>query len=551
MQDKKKSFLRGASILAIAGLICKVIGAVYKIPLRNQIGAVAMGIYTTVYPIYTFLLIFSTSGIPTAISKLVAEERSKGNYEGAHKVFISSLKLLIAIGVLTSALMLIFSSQIAQMLLVDSWEPVAAISLSLLFVSLLSAYRGYYQGMLNMMPTAITQIIEQIIKLAAGFYFAILWKPLGPEMSAAGALLGITLSELVAFIVIFILYQRDKKKFLTFTEKSRNKEKYMSRLMAIAIPMTLGGAIKPLVDTVDSVMVKSILENTLSYGRDYINALFGFLKNDCGTLINMPAILTVALSMSLVPAVIDALMGVDGKQEVRRISSTGIKLAFIIGLPCTAGFLTLSREILSFLYSYESDTFDGVFLSGESQLAMAGNFLMILSFGVLFLAIIQTAAGILQGLGKAVIPVVNLAIGMAVKIAMNWLLVPITQLNIYGVPLGTVTCYAIAAILDVIFVIKHTGLKFNFKNMIFGPLASAATMSAFILIAKFAIEAISGEPLGKLTTIIVILIAAIVYFVSLAIFKVLDESDIELMPCGNKLKKLLEKFGVQIRPWEN
>lgn len=541
MSDKKKSFLNGAAILAIAGLICKVIGAVYKIPLRNLIGEEAMGIYTTVYPIYTFLLVFSTSGIPTAISKLVAEERSKGNFSGAHKVFVTSLKLLLLIGGITTLLMLAGAPIVAEMLLIDSWQPVAAIALSLLFVSLLSAYRGYYQGMQNMMPTAVTQLTEQIIKLAAGFYFAISWAKYGAIMSAAGALLGITISELVAFITIFLLYQKNKKNILTFKDKKDNTQKFVNRLLAIAIPMTIGGAVKPLVDTIDSIMAKSILESAFSYSREYINALFGFLKNDCGTLINMPSVLTVALSMALVPAISEALAQ-SGEKEVKRISSTGIKLSLVIGLPCSVGLFTLAEQILSLLYVYVTKEHGGILFTAEDKLHTTGIFMMILAVGVLFLSVIQTTAGILQGLGKVTLPVINLAIGMAVKILMNIFLIP-TALNIYAVPIGTVTCYAIAAILDIICVMKYTKTKIKISEIL-RPIGAATLMTIVIYIMRF----IFADTTSRIFTVIMIFIAAIVYFIGLGVFGVFDETDMEFMPGGRKLRKLLEKAGVKIRP---
>ena len=548
MSDKKKSFLNGAAILAVAGLICKIIGAVYKIPLRNMIGEEAMGIYTTVYPIYTFLLVFSTSGIPTAISKLVAEERSKNNFSGAHRVFLTSLKLLLLIGGITTMLMLLGAPVIAEVLLIDSWEPVAAIAFSLLFVSLLSAYRGYYQGMQNMVPTAITQLIEQIIKLAAGFYFAISWSKYGAVMSAAGALLGITLSELAAFLTIFITYQKTKKQIVTFNPIA-DKQKFAKRLLAIAIPMTIGGAVKPLVDTIDSVMAKNILESSFSYSRAYINALFGFLKNDCGTLINMPSVLTVALSMALVPAVSEALTFKDGEKEVKKISSTGIKLSLVIGLPCTVGLFTLAKEILSLLYVYIDKDHDGMFVTAAEKLNTASIFMMILALGVLFLSVIQTTAGILQGLGKVTLPVINLAIGMAIKILMNIFLIPVPSLNIFAVPIGTVTCYAIAAILDTIAVIKYTKTKINLKEIL-RSVGAAVLMAAVIYLLKMPFMSIldTGGSKAKLVTAGIIGIAAIVYFIGLGIFAVFDETDMSFMPGGRKLRKILNKLGVKIRP---
>ncbi len=548
MSDKKKSFLNGAFILAVAGLICKVIGAVYKIPLRNEIGDVAMGIYSSVYPIYTFLLIFSTSGIPTAISKLVAQERNKGNFSGAHKVFLTSLKMLLIIGAVTTLLMLVGAPIIADVLEVYSWQPVAAIAFSLLFVSLLSAYRGYYQGMQNMVPTAVTQVIEQIIKLIAGFYFAISWKKHGPVMSAAGALLGITISELFAFITIFLMYQKNKKKILTFSETNNKTQNFVKSLLAIAIPMTIGGAVKPLVDVIDSIMVKNILENTLNYHIDYINALYGFLKNDCGTLINMPSVLTVALSMALVPAVSEAITEKSDKQ-VKRISATGIKLSLVIGLPCTVGLFTLAKEILSLLYVYATKEYGGTVFTAEDKLATTGIFMMILAIGVLFLSIIQTSAGILQGMGKVHIPVINLVIGIIVKILMNVILIPISSLNMFAVPIGTVTCYAIAAILDLFFVFKYTKTKLNLLEML-RPVGASVLMGGAIYLLKyiFASQLAFGGTMAKAITAFIILMAVIVYFIGICIFSVFDESDIKFMPGGRKIEKVLKKVGVKIRP---
>ena len=543
MSDKKKSFLGGAAILAVAGLICKIIGAVYKIPLRNMIGEEAMGIYTTVYPIYTFLLVFSTSGIPTAISKLVAEERSKGNFSGAHKIFLTSLKLLLLIGGITTFLMLSCAPFIAHVLRINSATPIMAIAFSLLFVSLLSAYRGYYQGMQNMIPTAVTQLIEQIIKLVAGFYFAFAWGKNDPSMAAAGALFGITLSELAAFLTILFTYQKNKKNFLTLQDKSNKAQSVSKRLLAIAIPMTIGGAIKPLVDAIDSVMARSILESSEIFTIEYIDVLWAFLTSDCGTLINMPSVLTVALSMALVPAISEALTTKNSISEVKKISSTGIKLSIVIGLPCTVGLFALAKEILSLLYVYVDKFHGDIFVTGAEKLQTAGNFMMVLAIGVLLLSIIQTTAGILQGIGKVTLPVINLAIGMAVKILMNILLIPIPALNIYAVPIGTVTCYAIAALLDIFAVIKYAKTKLSFTELL-RPIGAAALMAAVIYILKMILDT-SGS---RLVTVAIIGIAAIVYFIGLGVFSVFDETDIEFMPGGRKLRKLLEKMGVKIRP---
>ncbi len=559
-QNKKTSFLNGAFILAVAGILCKVIGALYKIPLRNMIGSQAMGVYTTVYPIYNFLLVFSTAGIPTAISKLVAEKRNGGNYSQAHRVFVSSLKVLFTVGLITTAVMLAFSPQIASALEIRfedgsvAWQPVAAISFSLLFVSLLSAYRGYFQGMQNMTPTAVNQVTEQIVKLIAGFFFAkVFYDRWGYVMGAAGALLGISVSELAAFAVIFITYRKKRGDILARVDREiyKNTDSCVKALLAIAIPITLGSAAKSLVDSIDSLMIKNILYNDLGYNLGYIDTIYGFLKNDCGTLINMPSVLYVALSMAVVPAISSAVK--KSEKEAETITHTALKLALIIGLPCSVGFLTLSKEILYLLYGYETETFsDGTVFDYTSQIQAASTFLCILAFGVLLLAIIQITSAILQGSGKVIYPVINLIIGMAVKVVINLIFVPNPKINIFAVPVGTIVCYAIAALLDVICVFRTLHIKPDIVNGLLRPLGAVSLMSATVMFAKLPFRHLLSRDtsVAHLVTVLIIGIAAIVYFAGLALFNVLDENDLELMPGGAKIRKLLTKLKIKVRSGE-
>lgn len=559
-EQKKTSFLNGAFILAIAGILCKIIGALYKIPLRNMIGSQAMGVYTTVYPIYNFLLVFSTAGIPTAISKLVAEKRNEGNYSQAHRVFVSSLKVLLTIGTVTTVAMLVFSPQIASALEIRfedgsvAWQPVAAISFSLLFVSLLSAYRGYFQGMQNMTPTAINQVTEQTVKLIAGFFFAkIFYDRYGYVMGAAGALLGISISELAAFAVIFITYRKNRSDILARVDRDvyKNTDSCIKALLAIAIPITIGSAAKSLVDSIDSLMIKNILYNKLGYNLGYIDTIYGFLKNDCGTLINMPSVLYVALSMAVVPAISSAIK--KSKKEVTAITHTALKLALIIGLPCSIGFLTLAREILFLLYGYGTETYsDGTVFDSASQIGAASTFLSILAFGVLLLAIIQIASAILQGSGKVIYPVINLSIGMAVKIVINLIFVPNPEVNIYAVPIGTIVCYAIAALLDVICVFRLLHIKPDTVNGIIRPVGAALLMALTVILVKLPFESILSKDTSKahIITVLIIGVGAIVYFAGLILFNVLDENDLELMPGGTKIRSLLKKLKIKVRKGE-
>lgn len=249
---EKRSFVRGAAILAIAGLIVKFIGAVYRIPLSNIVGIDAMRYYDIVYRYYTWLLVISSAGLPTAISKLVSERATLGDYRGARAVFKTAFRLLLIIGVATTLIMFAGADALASISYTSaSAEEVAKQALSfralapaLLFVSVMCAYRGYLQGMQRMTGTAVSQVAEQLGKLALGFTLAIHYLPQGPEYAAMGALIGVSGSELVGLIVIWVFYLRRKKEFalqIAATPRSKEKATFDSiskKILAIAVPVT-------------------------------------------------------------------------------------------------------------------------------------------------------------------------------------------------------------------------------------------------------------------------------------------------------------------------
>ncbi|MEG1859954.1 MAG: oligosaccharide flippase family protein, partial [Christensenellaceae bacterium] len=217
MTQTQKNFVKGAAILAIAGLIVKIIGAFFRIPLTNVVGTEGMGYYQLAYPVYSLLLVVSTAGLPTAISKLVSERVAKDDYEGAHYTFQIAWRVLAILGVITAILMFFLSGTIAK---VQSTPPaiysLMAISPALFFVSILSAYRGYFQGLQYMVPTAISQIVEQVGKLGIGLFVAYLFLSITgkPEMGAAGALIGVSCSEAISLLYMMIVYKRRKGEIL-------------------------------------------------------------------------------------------------------------------------------------------------------------------------------------------------------------------------------------------------------------------------------------------------------------------------------------------------
>ena len=212
MNKTQKSFVKGAAILGLIGLVCKVIGAIYRIPMAALIGEEGMAYYQAAYPLYVFLLAIASAGLPVAISKMVSERVTLGDYKGAHRVFQTAFKSLLVIGFVTAVIMVCLSGVIASSVGIPSAKyAFLAIAPALFFVSVISAYRGYFQGLQSMAPTAFSQLIEQVGKLGLGLFFANLWKSYGLEYGAAGAMLGVTLSEIIALVFMLILYNRKKR----------------------------------------------------------------------------------------------------------------------------------------------------------------------------------------------------------------------------------------------------------------------------------------------------------------------------------------------------
>ncbi len=517
MSKKQKSFVAGAAILGGIGLIVKLIGAVFRIPLGNIVGSVGMANYQVAYPIYATLVVISTAGLPTAISRMVSERVAVGDYQGAHKVFITAFKVLLVIGIVTTGIMLLVSKTIAAGVKVpEAWISLTMIAPALLFVSILSAYRGYYQGLQMMWPTAVSQLIEQVIKLVAGLYLANLLLPYGVEWGAAGALIGVTVSEIAAVLFVMLTYQFKRRDLKQRRESLPNVPFQANRsigkdLLVIALPIALGGCIMPAIGAVDMAIVTNSLIS-VGYTEEAAKASFGILTGFVNPLINMPAVLSLALCMSLVPAISVARVQKDHSLVGKR-SGMGVKLSLLVGMPSAAGMYILAGPIMELLYH------NGL---TAQEMVVGVQLLQTLAIGVFFLTLVQTMTGILQGAGHQFWPLLNLLIGGIIKVVLSLVLIP--KLGVQGAAIGTMACYGIAALLNAIFLIYFTRPKIRAVSDLLMPLVATAAMglAAYYLYNRLA------ESMGNtLACIIAIAAAGIVYLAVLLITGGLRKSDLK------------------------
>jgi stage V sporulation protein B len=528
----KKSFIQGAVILGIAGIIIKVMGAFFRIPLANLIGDKGMGYYQTAYPIYVLFLTLATAGIPIAISKMVSERVAVDHHYEAYRVFRVSFILLFSIGICSSAILFFGAGHIVNAIGNPGAKyAMMAIAPALLFVPIMAAYRGYFQGMQDMKPTAASQVVEQFFRVAAGLTLAYFLIDQGREFAAAGASFGATAGSITGLIAIVGIYYYKKSSFKgdverTYQKSTEKSSEILANILMIAIPVTIGAAIMPIMNAIDVGIVMRRLQDSGLTG-EAANGLYGQLTGMAGPLINFPQVLTQAIAMSLVPAIAAAYrqkdMGFLG-YNVR----LGVRTAMIIGLPCAVGLMTLSEPIMLLLYPFQ-----------KASAVSAAPCLFVMAFGVIFLSTVQTLTGVLQGLGKPMIPVINLFIGAIVKVVLTYTLTGIEDINVKGAAIGTVAAYIVASSLNLVAVKRLTGVKFDFMLTYVKPIASSLVMGAAVWVSYRILFGFFGN---ALSTVIAVLIGVVVYCAMLFITKSIKKEELKVLPKGGKILNVINKF---------
>lgn len=529
----RDNFLKGAAILGAAGVIVKILGAFYRIPLSNIIKTEGMGYYQTAYPLYVLLLTVSTSGFPVAIAKLVSEKRALGNYKGAHKVFKVAFIGLFITGVITSIFVLLNARLIVNILgNENAYYSLIALVPALFFVPIMAAFRGFFQGRQFMVPTALSQIFEQFFRVTMGLGLTMLLLNKGIPVAAGGASFGGSIGAIAGSIVMLTIYLRKRKEINVELEgttivQEDSVGKIVKDLLVIAIPITIGAAIVPIMNSIDTFLVLKRLQS-IGYTELEANSLYGQLTGLAQTLVNLPQVFSQALAVSLVPAISEAYAK-RRYREIRNITNSGIRITLLIGLPCGFGLFVLATPIINLLY----------YRNSLETIMSTGEILSILSFSVIFLTLVQSLTAILQGLGKPLVSVRNLFFGAVAKVILTYILTGIPAINIKGAAISTVVAYFIAAVLDLISVRNYTRTKFNVKDIFVKPLLSVIGMTLAAKITYMGIEPILGN---RLSTIVAISLAAVVYGLLLLLTRTLTYDDFNLLPKGNKIADLLVKL---------
>ena len=492
--------LRGAAVLGIAGLMVKLLGAFFRIPLQALIGEEGMAYYGYAYPLYSLFLVIATAGIPVAISRLVSEKIALKDYEGAHRVFKVSGWMLFFIGLFSFAVCYFGAEFISEHVIGDmgALKPLKAIAPALIFVPVMSAFRGYFQGRQNMNPTAVSQFVEQIFRVGVGLALAYALLDVSLDSAAAGATFGATAGSVAGLLVIVLIYFMSKKVINYNIKKNRShgaresSKSIIKQILIIAVPITIGSSILPLVNAADSMLVtRRLLDGGFSI--DEARILWGQLSGYCNTMVGLPQVITQSVAIAMVPAVAGAFR-IGQKNEVHE----------------------------------------------NVNLASAAPTLMIMCISVALMSVLQTTTGILQAINKQMIPVKNMAIGAVGKVVLTYILVAIPALNIKGAAIGSIFVYAVALVLNMQAVIKYTGTRVNMSLAFVKPTAASLIMGICAFASYKLIYMVLES--NTMATMIAILIGIIVYGVLILGLRAITKEEIERIPGGYKLAKILDKF---------
>ena len=476
MSDTEKSassnnkFLKGTLILTVSSIVVKVIGSLNWIILSRVLGGEGIGLYQMGFPIYLMAITLSSAGIPVAISIITAEKLAQKDFLGAKRVFNVSLRLLFVTG-------LVFASALffgAHWLIDNHWirdsrayYSIIALAPAVFLVTFLASFRGYLQGWQIMTPTAASEIVEQLMRVVTMIVFADMFMPHGLAYAAGGASMGAGVGAFCALLVLMWFYGRLKQKLKADLQQQNplatreSARAIISRLLRLALPVSMSSLMLPVVANLDLLIVPQRLE-AAGFHISQATEFFGYLTGMAVPLISLATIFTAAMTISLVPAISEsrALNDVFG---IRAKTRTAFRVALIITCPCFVGMYFLAEKIAALIYNAPG----------------AADAIQTMSVGILLLGLHQISTGILQGLGRTSIPVINMILAAAVKVFLSWTLTAIPTLGIKGAAMATVVDFGLAAVLNMIFIYKYTGFALSFSG-VFKPAVSAAAMGAAV-----------------------------------------------------------------------
>ncbi len=602
--EKKQSVLNGAMMLMIGVVLVKVIGALFKIPLTDMLGASGRGCFNSAYEIYTPIFAIAMAGLPVAVSRMVAENVALNKFREARMVFKVSQRIFLAVGIAGTLVLLIAAYPYTQIThSTRSLAAVLCVAPAIFFCCYMSAYRGYYEGLRNMTPTAISQVIEAFGKLIAGIAFAKIISTIGSNQYskgmlasgnvsavvfgtevtseteafsvitpwvAAGAILGVTFGAIASTVYLMICYKVKGDGFervqLVNSPKSAPSDVLAKNMIRIAIPMVISSLVLNITNIIDTSTIQSRLitaietdfstilqmhsesfNQAVSLSRLNLNEVKevkDYLWGAYGMALdfkNLVPTITIQLGVSALPA-LAAAWAVKDKAATKSTIETVVRISMLIALPAGFGMAALAEPILNIMYA-----------RGVSSDAVATVTPILVAYGLAtpIMAISTPTTNMLQAIGRTDIPVKSVVVGAILKIACNFILVGNPKFNVYGAVIGTILFYVVIVLCNMISLLRISKVKVRWASVFVKPficaiLCGVTAFAANGLLNKIFPADVSQSILnmGTISAVISVGLGAIVYAISLLLIKGIAREDVAVLPKGEKIAKTLEKYGL-------
>jgi len=530
--SKESSFLMQATILATAGILVRLVGFLYRLPMQSMLGDEGTGIYAQGYNIFLLFFVISSAGFPAAISKMVSTRIALKQYGNAHKVFKIALVMAGSAG-FASMFMLFFGAEWLSNLVAspDAVYSIQALAPAAFIVAIMSVYRGYFQGMGNTVPTAVSQVFEQVLNAAFSIWLVYVLLDEGLAMAAAGGTAGSGIGAFAGLIIIIGIYKLQTKRIRKNIKKHKQYAENESagsiakELLFTAAPIIAGTAIFSITNLIDTKMVISILTDT-GFSHTEALQLFGQLNGKYVVITTLPVAIATALAAAVIPSIAKSV-ALNDRTATKDKVDMALRLTMIISIPAAFGVGILANQILLFLFPNNPD---------------GGILLQVGAASIIFLALSQIATGMLQGMGKLKVPALAALCGAIVKIPLNYFLIAIPEINVVGAVISTTVCYMIASFINLTVVYRTTNTRPDIINVFLKPTASAIVMGAISYVSYYTVYFI--HPNNTLALIISIFLSVIAYFIFMIIIKGIKRKDLETMPMGHRIINLLDNLGI-------
>ena len=539
--QKSKRIVSGAALLLIGSVVAKMLGALYRIPLTNVLGAEGMGMYQLVFPVYALFMVLATAGIPTALSRTVAEKRATG--ESTRKYLSVSMLALFLLGLIFATIMAVFSKFLAQKQgNADTYPGFLIIAPAIVCVCVISGFRGWFQGEMYMLPTALSNVVEQVVKLSVGLGLSYALAKRGVVYAVCGALLGVTVSEIATVLYMLLTYlvrsaKQKKENALTARVAVERAEGDVAKrarfritkaeakgILHVALPIAAVSVLMPLSSFFDSVIVVNMLK-VFGLEKSVATAQYGIISGPVNSLINMPVVAIMSLAVAIVPSVSASRVtrDIDG---VMLKSSLCVRLAYLLGIPFAFYLAVFAKNVIGALYPDLS----------YGNAIVAVNVLRITAANVVFLSTMQIYVSLLQALDKTKYAVLSLVCAIIVKIVLGVVLTRYIGIN--GAAIASLSLPVVSYFGTLLSYYKICGLRLE-KNVGLNLVSGVIMALCGIAICSFIQNDIASLAVG-------FIVCLLVYVWLAFLFNLIGKDDIPHLP----LKKLLWALHRTIRFWE-